>query len=101
MSARNAISLATLLAVAALWYVATSLTGWVGPARFPNPAEFGTAVKQIAISGYADGPIHLHVLQCFKLVLTGFAFAVSVGVPLGLLMGWNRRADATPRRTDP
>ncbi len=94
MNTRFAISLATILVVAALWYLFTSATGWVGAARFPNPAEFGTAVKQIAVSGYADGRIHQHVLQSFKLVLMGFTFAVAVGVPLGLLMGWNRRAEA-------
>jgi len=94
MNTRSAISLATILVVAALWYLFTSATGWVGAARFPNPAEFGTAVKQIAVSGYADGRIHQHVLQSFKLVLMGFTFAVAVGVPLGLLMGWNRRAEA-------
>ena len=94
MNARTATSLATLFAVAALWYLATSVTGWVGPARFPNPVEFGTAVKQIAMSGYADSKLHQHILQSFKLVLMGFLVAVSVGVPLGLLMGWNRRAEA-------
>ena len=62
MNARTAISLATILVVAALWYLFTSATGWVGAARFPNPIEFGTAVKQIAVSGYADGRIHQHAI---------------------------------------
>lgn len=82
MSARTAISIATFFVVACLWYVFTSATGWVGSARFPNPLEFGQAVKQIALTGYADARIHQHVLQSFKLVLMGFAVAVSVGVPL-------------------
>ncbi len=94
MNKRTAIGLATLLVVVALWYLFTSATGWVGSARFPNPAEFCKAVRQIAMTGYADARIHQHVLQSFKLVLMGFAVAVSVGVPLGLLMGWNRRAEA-------
>ena len=94
MTTRTAISLATLLVLAAFWYLITSLTGWVGPARFPNPPEFGGAVKQIALSGYADARLHQHILQSVKLVLMGFVVAVSVGVPLGLLMGWNRRAEA-------
>jgi len=94
MNRRTAIGLATLFVVAALWYLFTSATGWVGSARFPNPAEFGKAVRQIAMTGYADARIHQHVLQSFKLVLMGFAVAISVGVPLGLLMGWNRRAEA-------
>ena len=94
MNTRTAISLTTLLVLAALWYLITSLTGWVGPARFPNPPEFAGAVKQIALTGYADARLHQHILQSVKLVLMGFAVAVSVGVPLGLLMGWNRRAEA-------
>lgn len=61
MTARTAISLSTLVAVAAVWYVATSVTGWVGPARFPNPAEFAEAVRQIALTGYGDARIHQHV----------------------------------------
>lgn len=61
MNARTAISIATLLVVACLWYLFTSATGWVGSARFPNPAEFGQAVRQIALTGYADARIHQHV----------------------------------------
>lgn len=62
MTARTATSIATLLVVACLWYLFTSATGWVGSARFPNPAEFGQAVKQIALTGYADARIHQHVI---------------------------------------
>jgi len=50
LSASTTISLATLVALALLWYVSTSLTGWVGPAGFPNFTEFLGAVKQIAAS---------------------------------------------------
>ncbi|MBL8385919.1 MAG: ABC transporter permease [Burkholderiales bacterium] len=94
MSRRTVVGIATLLAVAGLWYLLTAATGWVGSARFPNPAEFGTAVKQIVTGGYAGARIHEHVLQSCKLVAMGFLVAVSVGLPLGLLMGWNRRAEA-------
>jgi NitT/TauT family transport system permease protein/taurine transport system permease protein len=86
---------ASALAVAlVLWYVLTSLTGVIGAARFPAPGEVWSAFRQIAFDGYADGRLHQHVLQSSKLVLMGFAAAVSIGVPLGLLMGWSRRAEA-------
>jgi NitT/TauT family transport system permease protein/taurine transport system permease protein len=74
--------------------VLTALTGVIGPARFPAPAEVWTAFRQLAFDGYADGVLHQHVLQSSRLVLMGFAAAVSIGVPLGLLMGWSRRAEA-------
>ena len=85
---------ATFLAVLALWYVATSVTHVVPPVYFPTPAEVGQALKQIAIQGYADGRLHQHFLHSCYLVLMGFAAAVGIGVPLGMLMGWSRRAEA-------
>ena len=52
------------------------------------------ALVQINVQGYADAKLWQHVLQSCRLVLMGFAVAVSVGVPLGLAMGWSRRAEA-------
>jgi len=85
---------ATFLAVLALWYVATSLTHVVPAVYFPTPTEVAKALKQIAVQGYADGRLHEHFLHSSYLVLMGFAVAVGVGVPLGMLMGWSRRAEA-------
>jgi NitT/TauT family transport system permease protein/taurine transport system permease protein len=94
-SARGlAVSAAALACALALWYVLTTLTGVIGPARFPAPAEVLAAFRQVAFDGYADGRLHEHVLHSAKLVLMGFAAAVSIGVPLGLAMGWSRRAEA-------
>ena len=44
--------------------------------------------------GYADGTLLSHALHSLKLVVMGFAVAAGVGMPLGLLMGWSRRAEA-------
>lgn len=90
---RIAVGGATLAALAALWYAAT-LQQWIAPVYFPTPEEVGKAFRQIALQGYADGRLHEHVLHSCKLVLYGFAAAVSIGVPLGMLMGWSRRAEA-------
>lgn len=85
---------AAFSAAIALWYVLTTLTGVIGSARFPSPAEVYTAFRQLAFDGYADGRLHQHVLHSSKLVLMGFAAAVVAGVPLGLAMGWSRRVEA-------
>jgi ABC-type nitrate/sulfonate/bicarbonate transport system permease component len=84
---------ATLAVLVALWYVATA-TGVLPPVYFPTPAEVLKALRQITLQGYADGRLHEHFLHSSWLVLTGFAAAVAIGVPLGLLMGWSRRAEA-------
>lgn len=91
---RTWIGLATLAALAAVWFMLTSVTGLVSGARFPSPAEFQQAFGQIWSRGYAGGDLLQHALQSLKLVAMGFAVAVATGVPLGLWMGWSRRAEA-------
>lgn len=78
----------------AAWYVATTGTGLVSPARFPTPKEFWDALRQISLSGYADANLLGHIAHSCKLVLMGFVAAVGVGLPLGIAMGWSRRFEA-------
>ena len=85
---------ATFVVLFAAWYVLTTLTQAIGAGRFPSPAETWDALRQIALTGYADARLHEHVLHSVKLVLLGFAVAVTVGVPLGLAMGASRSFEA-------
>ena len=87
------IALATLSGLVALWLAATD-TAFVKSGRFPSVADFTVAFNQVAIKGYAGAPLWAHALHSLKLVGYGFGVAVATGVPLGLLMGWNRRAEA-------
>ncbi|HZI84913.1 MAG TPA: ABC transporter permease [Casimicrobiaceae bacterium] len=91
---RLAVGASTFVALVALWYVATSVTQIVPPVYFPTPTEVLRALRQIAVQGYADGRLHEHFLHSSWLVLMGFAVAAGIGVPLGMLMGWSRRAEA-------
>ncbi|NNU81807.1 ABC transporter permease [Halovulum dunhuangense] len=88
------IGAATILCLTVLWYVATTLLGLIAPGRFPSPAATLTALNQVSIAGYAGGTLIEHVLNSLKLVAMGFIVAIVTGVPLGLLMGWSRRAEA-------
>lgn len=94
LSRRAWLGAATVLLMFVAWWVFTSLTGWISPARFPNPKEVSDALAQITSEGYGNGKLHQHVLHSLKLVLMGFAVAIGLGVPLGLLMGYSRRAEA-------
>src|ERR1700682_2383212 len=91
---RLTVGAATFAALALLWYGATSITHAIPPVYFPTPAEVARALQQITIRGYADGKLHEHFFHSSLLVLMGFAAAVAIGVPLGMLMGWSRRAEA-------
>jgi taurine transport system permease protein len=88
------IGVATVAAVLIAWYVLTSVTQAISSARFPSPAEVGSALRQITFDGYADGRLDQHILQSCKLILMGFAAAAIIGVPLGLAMGFSRRFEA-------
>ncbi len=88
------IGLATVMVVLAAWYVLTTVTHAIDGARFPSPVEVGDAFKQITFDGYADAKLHQHVLQSCELILLGFSAAALIGVPLGLAMGFSRRAEA-------
>jgi NitT/TauT family transport system permease protein/taurine transport system permease protein len=91
---RAVLGIATLVLVMGLWYLSTTLTGWINPSRFPRPDEVVSAFTFIQTEGYGNGKLHQHVLHSLKLVAMGFAVAVGIGVPLGLLMGYSRRAEA-------
>ena len=77
------------------WVLTTWVWKLVSPGRFPSPVDVYDAARQLSSGhGYAGGTLSAHVWQSSKLVLTGFAVASAFGVPLGLLMGWSRRAEA-------
>ena len=88
------IGLCTALALVAAWFVATVLTTLVSPGRFPSPPQVFDAARQITTTGYADATLLQHAMRSLRLVLMGFAVAVSTGVPLGLAMGASRRVEA-------
>lgn len=84
----------TVCVVLAAWYFFTTLTGIINPSRFPRPDEVISAFAFIQTEGYGNGHLHQHVLHSLKLVAMSFTVAVSIGVPLGLLMGYSRKAEA-------
>ena len=94
ISRRLVIGTATIVTLLVLWPVLTLVTGTIDTGRFPSPVQFWQSLRQIATVGYADGTLWQHAIQSLKLVVMGFMVAVSFGIPLGLLMGWSRRAEA-------
>lgn len=93
-NARLYTGLGTVVALLAFWIVG-SQTAFINPQVFPSPEQFWAAAKQLLIGeGFADGRVHEHVLQSVKLIVMGFFAATAIGVPLGLWMGWSRKAEA-------
>lgn len=91
---RGWVSLASVAAMLLLWFALTTATGLVSPGRFPSPADFWQSLSQIATRGYAGDVLASHAFHSVRLVVMGFLVAIATGVPLGLWMGWSRRAEA-------
>ena len=94
MSRRVLIGFATLAVVFVLWFTGTTLLGLIAPGRFPSPGDTWSALVHIWGRGYGGGDLVTHALHSLRLVVLGFLVAVCTGVPLGLFMGWSRRAEA-------
>jgi NitT/TauT family transport system permease protein/taurine transport system permease protein len=84
----------TVVTLLAIWIVG-SRTGYINPLDFPGPDQLTGAARQLMTGrGYADGELLDHMLHSVKIIMLGFFAASVVGVPLGLWMGWSRRAEA-------
>ncbi|MFN0303784.1 MAG: ABC transporter permease [Burkholderiales bacterium] len=92
--ARAWTGIATVVVLISFWYLG-SKGGVINPQVFPTPEQFAAAARQLVFGeGFADGRIHEHILQSVKLIVMGFFAATAIGVPLGLWMGWSRKAEA-------
>lgn len=87
------VTIGTLSAVLFLWWAATSGFGLINPLRLPSPQDVWVAADQIMTRGFAGATLWVQALHSLNLVAKGFAVAVLTGVPLGLLMGWSKRAE--------
>jgi NitT/TauT family transport system permease protein/taurine transport system permease protein len=93
LSRQAKVTVATIAAVIALWWLATSGLGLVNKLRLPSPGDVWSAVVQINTTGFAGATLWVQAMHSLQLVAKGFAVAVITGVPVGLLMGWSRRAE--------
>ncbi|KGJ09952.1 ABC transporter permease subunit (plasmid) [Paracoccus versutus] len=83
------ISLATALALIALWFLVTGM-GWVRPLFLPSPAAVWGKFVLAATEGVSNSTLVQHTLASLGRVLGAFFLALAVAVPVGILMGVNR-----------
>jgi NitT/TauT family transport system permease protein len=86
-------SWATVAGILALWYVATS-AGWVSGFVLPSPATLVDEFRVLLVKGYAGKSLQEHLLASLFRTFSGLGLGIVIGVPLGLLMGYNRAAHA-------
>jgi NitT/TauT family transport system permease protein len=79
----------SMLAFLCFWEIAVR-AGAVNPLFVSSPSRIVTT----GFGMFADGSIYEHLRVSGTEFFTGFALAVVIGVPLGILMGWYSRLNA-------
>ena len=88
---RSLLGIAGLLVLLALWWLGTDVLA--APGSFAQKFSPSTALPTLwRLLIHSDLP--LHILISLKRVLVGLALALAIGVPVGLLVGGSRRAEA-------
>ena len=67
-----------------------SYLGMISGSKLPSPVEILYGLKCLAFAGIPPGKLlHNHVIYSLFRVFLGYAIAVSIAVPLGLILGWS------------
>jgi ABC-type nitrate/sulfonate/bicarbonate transport system permease component len=80
------VSVGSMAAFIALWSIVAG-SGWVREEALPSPARLVGVFADMLKEGYGGSPMWKHVAMSLMRALSGFAAAVVVGVPVGILIG--------------
>lgn len=85
LASKFALYMLSLVVFILLWDLAAARSGVL----MPRPLEVLAELGRVAREPVAGKILWLHLWFSLKRVLVGFGIAVAIGVPLGLLMGFN------------
>ena len=88
-----AYSIGAIVLLFVVWF-AVSHSSFVKPGYLPTPEELGKTFFDLVRDGYQGKPLYEHIGISLFRTLTGFLLGAIVGVPIGLLSGYSRRAGA-------
>lgn len=74
-----------------LWEWVSTYVVTVDPFFFTQPSKIAVAAKEL----FSGSQLWKDLAVSSKAFLWGFSFAVLIGIPLGVVMGWRRRAEYT------
>ena len=82
----NALTIATVLVIFAVWYLVTNY-GNVKQSLFPTPQSVWAAFISICENGYKNYTLLEHIGASMSRLLSAFALSIITAVPLGLASG--------------
>lgn len=88
------ISLCSLGLFIFVWYLVTDILGVFKPQSLPSPTKVVTTLINKFTRRAPDGGTMLeHIWASLQLALYGFGLGAVIGIPVGIAMAWNRKAD--------
>ena len=91
-AASFAIAIASIVALLAAWWWLTRPDGGVSPLFLPPPQDVADAFVRLLSRPYLGSTLGRHVAASLSVVISGWLAAGLVGLPLGIAMGWWRKA---------
>lgn len=85
------LSVLTVVFVLGTWFLVTAM-GWANPLFLPSPGSVWQSFVEVATLGYQGSTLIEHIATSLYRILTAFAAACLVGIPLGVMMGTSRNA---------
>jgi ABC-type nitrate/sulfonate/bicarbonate transport system permease component len=85
--------LAVIACGLAAWQLAV-MAGWLRPIQFPPPSKLAASFVELWVEGYPEGiGLWRHFAITMQRIAIGYALALALAIPLGLLIGWVRVLD--------
>ena len=77
-----------------IWYLCTDVLELVPARTLPSPEKvLDSFIKKFHDKNPDGGTLIEHTLASLQVALTGYLWAIIIGVPLGIFMAWNRNVD--------
>ena len=77
-----------------VWHIATEALHLTKPTTLPGPfAIVRTFIAKLTTTAPDGATLPQHIASSLRIAMSGYAMAVLIGVPLGILMAWYKRID--------
>jgi ABC-type nitrate/sulfonate/bicarbonate transport system permease component len=88
------LSISSVLVVLFVWYVCIDMLQVTNPSVFPGPVKcFQTFIKKLYTSSPDGATLLQNLLASLEVTLLGYVWGAVVGIPLGIMMAWNKWVD--------
>jgi NitT/TauT family transport system permease protein/taurine transport system permease protein len=88
------LSIVSVVIFIGIWYLFTTILEVVPSNTLPSPVKvFNSFIKKLSNPNPDGATLLQHTAASLKVALTGYLYALLIGIPLGILMAWNRYID--------